>query len=398
MNHRQLLGAILILASVVLAQTIHLSGAVIDSETGMGLGQARVSLWNRGLSDSTDSTGKFSILGEGSGILPRDRHSGRAPVLLSKGVIGLDLVKKEWVVVHSYTLEGRMMGSIQREFEAGIQAISLESSAKGSMVYQVSIGQESYTLFSNGLGRSSLKIGSTNPSGAWLPRAQELLEDTLIIERAGYATRKVFVSNSVDTNLRIPLSQGLPGPWTFRKDSDLSGWILDYASSSSLDPSDTNKVPTGVIRHPVPWIFHDSTPGAPCENGCLAFTVSFRGSSWVQYGHSNDETVNIYRSYPLAIDTRNAQLTATAVITKESYPFVKDVQVYDQLKLAPYTWSCTVAGIKSGGALTTVSKVMPDMDYDAPQVLGFQVEDKAGKTGIGTVTVYIQSVSLTAGP
>jgi hypothetical protein len=186
----------------------------------------------------------------------------------------------------------------------------------------------------------------------------------------------------------------LPGPWVFNSSSGLDGWSATlYKSGETVDGGSS----ASSAATPVTPTFYQSAAGTPCENGCAAYSVDFTGTTWTEYGSGQSESVDFSRTLTAPIDTSGATITVKAVVPAASLGYINAAQAYGQLAVSPWTWASTYVGASSisGDTLMTFTTTLPGTGFSVDQVIGFQVQDKTSTDGTGSVTVYIQSISLT---
>ena len=175
------------LATTVVAQTVKVSGRVIDA-SGRGVGGAIVELVNRGLKDTTLPDGMYSLNQAANGIHPGTPAS---TMTLAGATLHLRLAAPARIEVTVHDLAGGLLrrNTVPLATE-GFHAWNLEDGTfpPGLLIVRASIGAETRTfryLPLRGMGRSGRSAAQTaSPAIAALQKMAAVV-DTLKVTAAG---------------------------------------------------------------------------------------------------------------------------------------------------------------------------------------------------------------------
>jgi hypothetical protein len=200
--------------SFCMAQTLSISGTVYDAlNPGLTIPGATVTLKNTGLTATTALGGTFTITrttditcGNSKAISPA------TPVVLSaKGEIQLNLQEAARVMVKTYSVGGKQIGSMERTLTAGNHSIMPAKANSGIYLYQVIINGKAYALQQANVGGRAFAQkadvnGSTILSQGHAKSAASLaFSDSVIVSKQWFATQSVAVTDSVVSGLLFNL-------------------------------------------------------------------------------------------------------------------------------------------------------------------------------------------------
>jgi len=212
----------LVSASICLAQSIHISGVVKDGTTLANLKDVEVRLLHLGLADTTDNTGLFSIESNQTNSIKADMgiKNFAPPVLAGRGSVTFALLERERVSIQTYSVQGKLLFSMQDELQSGAHTMSLPAFSKGIFLYRITLGDKVYTFKDIStadnkgtclsMGRSSLPSIGTFASGFAKKNANAVFNDTLLVQRIGYLSKKIPIASPViDTTILLTKTDSL---------------------------------------------------------------------------------------------------------------------------------------------------------------------------------------------
>jgi WD40 repeat protein len=215
---RKALMVLCVSAFICTAQQYSISGLVIDSATGTPLNGVDVRLLRRNLRDVTGADGLFCF--GAVGVIPRAPvASVNAPFVAKNGLLTLTLSKKELVSIQTYSISGKMVASLQGEWQAGTYTLRSSTRSPGVYVYRIRTGNDLYTRKfvtmndgrANDMGGFRLKEPGTAQALLAKSAAAAAYGDSLHFARSGYYPAGVAVT--ADTvNMTVPMRRvSLPG-------------------------------------------------------------------------------------------------------------------------------------------------------------------------------------------
>ncbi|MDD5673681.1 MAG: family 16 glycosylhydrolase [Chitinivibrionales bacterium] len=206
-------------ASAGLAQTINISGVVKDSISNAPVKNVVVRLVQNGFADTTDAAGLFSVQGISGGVIKKDLANSRyiSPVVSSEGAILFTLGQRERVEIKGFSMLGKVVYAMQKDFLPGTIALSPGKNAAGIYLFQIRIHGQTYNLKNRGLNTGGVAQNAAIPSSnsASLNKraiSQAAFADTLAFTLRGcYGGKKMAVADPVTNNLTV-LYACAPGP------------------------------------------------------------------------------------------------------------------------------------------------------------------------------------------
>ncbi|MDD5674984.1 MAG: formylglycine-generating enzyme family protein [Chitinivibrionales bacterium] len=202
-------------ASLCLAQTINVGGVVKDAVTSTPLQNVVVRLVNGNLTNNTDALGRFSLQKTSSVLIGPGAKEIRysSPVLTGNGALQFTLGQTEHVAINTYSLQGALISSLQKDCGAGAMTIFPQKGASGFYLYQIRIGDKTYTLKSINIGNSSagiLNAGATTASSLGKrASSQAAFFDTLVFSLSGYTTKKITIAKADTSQMTVLLSSSV---------------------------------------------------------------------------------------------------------------------------------------------------------------------------------------------
>ena len=193
-----------------MAQTVRVSGVVKDSATRAALKGAEVCLLKKAIYDTSDASGAFalsdvSVLREARAIV-----SG-APFVEKNGLLNLTIDKIEPVSIQTYSMIGKLMSSMEGQWQAGSYSIPPSVKASGMYVYRIRINDRMYSMkfmTSGKSGQSGIRFRQPetfSPNGAVNAEKRSALSeyaDTIMAAMDGYYPAKVPVA-SIASNIQV---------------------------------------------------------------------------------------------------------------------------------------------------------------------------------------------------
>jgi len=200
-------------AGLCSAQTIHISGLVLDS-AGEGIQGATVRLETAGLTTTSGADGSFTLAGE-----PQSVIGGMAalaldntPPVLRNGRLHIQLGTRSVVEIAAYTLQGRMVLALDRTMGPGPHSLGLPVLGSGIHLYRLTVGDEKYS-FNGVLLRQAAPVSSladaqtqSHPEGLEKPAGTATaIDDVIAVTKDGYLIYRVTVTNSDTSGIEIEM-------------------------------------------------------------------------------------------------------------------------------------------------------------------------------------------------
>ncbi len=266
------------------SQNIDVSGIVVDIRDAPVPGVV-VSLTMSGLLDTTEANGAFRIAN-------RNAIAARAPIF-SPGIMqvrGKTLFIKTGsdrnkIAIESFSLNGRRFGSLSLDPVAGSCTVPLEKLTGNSRSMAILRIKTAGSLFTfrlvNGLLRSQPPLSDNSELQPKLAKVSALPSDTLQIRKSGCLTKRLELSNLVDTldTIRMyesdlgftaatyprldgsALTQPLSAILACRLLGCSYGWVTSFEGSkrivaySTANPQRADSINTRIAVH---WGTHDA--------------------------------------------------------------------------------------------------------------------------------------------
>ncbi len=193
------------------AQTIHISGVVVDS-AGAGIEGAAVKLEKASIATTSAADGSFTLTGEpASSMRPIPaRLSGGIRAVVSKEGLRLHLDSPSDVEIAAYSLRGRMLFGLKERMGAGTHSFALPIMGSGIHLYRVAIGNTQYSFTSmlpGHLESTPSAQEQKRPHGALYKgaKAAQVIEDVIAVSKDGYLIYRVTVANSDTSGIQIEM-------------------------------------------------------------------------------------------------------------------------------------------------------------------------------------------------
>ncbi|MDD5672821.1 MAG: SUMF1/EgtB/PvdO family nonheme iron enzyme [Chitinivibrionales bacterium] len=205
-------------ASLCMAQSINIGGVVKDSVTNAPLKNVVVKLINGNLIDTTDVAGLFSFQkGTSAALNHSSKTSGDlSPVITVDGALRFALGQKENVAINVYSMQGKLVFSLQKDFPAGAVTVFSKQAVAGVYLYQIRVRDKIHTLktiTAGCRGKSGQGAGMTfAETAASLSKrtgSQAAFFDTLVFSLGGYTTKKITIANADTTPMTVLLSSSV---------------------------------------------------------------------------------------------------------------------------------------------------------------------------------------------
>jgi hypothetical protein len=184
------------------AQTVAISGNVIK-ENGQPIKGAVVTLVSKMISDTTDASGKYSLIDGNVALNQVVVRSLVETVSLKKGVLAIHLTKPAEVQTEIFSLQGTLLKeSIEHVHDAGDYRFNIMNGFAVSkvMLVRVRIGVNSYCFqyfpFNGGYGQSFFPVASR--LGVWGANLNNAV-DSLLVLALGYTPKSVAVTSYKST-------------------------------------------------------------------------------------------------------------------------------------------------------------------------------------------------------
>lgn len=284
----------LLLPSLAAAQTVNLTGTVVD-KSGHPVVGAVVELVSKGMKDTTGADGTFALLGSVKATPIRVRS--RSAVRLDRGTVIVSLSEASSTRIDVFDTEGAILQS--KEFPmlgAGEQRFDLGPSTSPRFVF-VRVRTGSQILWARGLwGRSTLGSDDANASPTLLPRSLAAV-DTLRTTALGFKTSKTELSSLEQQGLQVVLDSmagpAKPSAGCGKAQGMVSG--KDSVLIGSSMRSYTVDIPAGYNQNrPYRLVFGLHWMGGTMADVATGSTFSSRGA-WAFYGFkSRSDSSTIY--------------------------------------------------------------------------------------------------------
>lgn len=208
-----LLSAVLILShfsSICVAQNINISGTVTDTGT-TPLSGAVVLMEKHGYRDTTDANGNFTLTGI-VGINDQINQSVPYKLLatIKNGLLYINVVEKSAVEIVAYTLQGRVISTIQKTMDAGTHSIVLPYVGAGIYFYKVKTGDSELVIKSHSIGKVStgtvvLAHSSSATALSKYAMSRDTINDVIKATKAGYLNNRMVITNSDTSGIEIKM-------------------------------------------------------------------------------------------------------------------------------------------------------------------------------------------------
>lgn len=206
--------------STTLAEPISVSGVVLDKETKAPIKDVVVKLQTRGFSDTTDATGKFTILGATIG-LDRSNQHGPAPMLMADGRIALSVTEASMVTLQTFSTQGKLLASVHERMAAGSYRLDAMVARPGTYFHKIQIGAQAPTILKqssySALGKAGVASSDLSGFGVAGRTLAEVFQDTVVATLSGYTTAKVAINATTVGNLEVLLAKVPTPPGTITK-------------------------------------------------------------------------------------------------------------------------------------------------------------------------------------
>jgi hypothetical protein len=177
------------------AQPIVLTGTVSDP-SGKGIGGAIVSLPSYRISDTTDATGSYSLVGSVSSLNGAKNFFEQGSVSLNHGMFAVHLKSQQQVRVELFDVQGNLREKMmEKSLPAGDHAFDVKKQAQDANIsfIRVSIGKQSTQFLYAPL--QNLNGGAESISGVARPLAKmQAVSDALETSALGYKPKSVTIT------------------------------------------------------------------------------------------------------------------------------------------------------------------------------------------------------------
>lgn len=212
------LGALAIPGGFGFAETIHITGTVVDSATAQGIGGATVKLLESpGISATTSGTGAFSLAGT-IAIARRSSGGGSGSLLFRGDRMTLDLgMAAKPVRIDVFAADGSRLYHADRRTDAAGR-LELESARRAHGKYTVVAESQGHVFRFIGvdLGGRGVQWAGARPDDPLSALAKANAAYTLQVAAAGYTTKNITLG-SADTAMgliRMAAAKEQTGVWT----------------------------------------------------------------------------------------------------------------------------------------------------------------------------------------
>jgi uncharacterized protein (TIGR02145 family) len=201
--------SIIYIASFSIAQTINVSGTVLDNNN-VGIAGATVRLQKSGLSTMTGSGGTFVLSSVVHNIQTAKLsiHSILEFVDIKKNEIKFYLYSKKNITVIAYNVEGRKLYSISGLYLPGTHCIVLQERSNDIQIIEVMCDNVSTVYKMTPLGAVCKNVPVNCISSVSFDRqgkSYSIINDTLSVTKEGYLDYTVQVANARTSNISITM-------------------------------------------------------------------------------------------------------------------------------------------------------------------------------------------------
>jgi uncharacterized protein (TIGR02145 family) len=196
--------------SICIAQSVNISGKV----TGLfqdPIPGASVSLVKGGQSTTTEYDGSFTLTGT-SIITGQDKHTNPHMqfVTPNSGLLYVNLNSKSVLDIVTYTLQARVVSTVQKTMDAGTHSIALPRGASGVYLYKVRSGSNDFLIRNHSIGGVSVGTtvsvqGSSSNVLAKRAKINTAINDVIAVTKGGYLNYRVEVTNSDTSGIEIKM-------------------------------------------------------------------------------------------------------------------------------------------------------------------------------------------------
>jgi hypothetical protein len=195
------------------AQSINITGSVVDNGTSAGIANAKVALLEfPGTTALTDANGAFTLNGS-TATQPQKMQAGSGRNIALSGnrlTVNAD-AQPDAIVVDVYTVLGQRMLHAER-FAAGLSEFASLWKTPGLYYVKVQVGNQVRILSSFGANRNFTLPSNSNSS----PRGLAKINAVYTIEagKLGYDSKQTTVSSTTATGVVVRLSTYFQAPGT----------------------------------------------------------------------------------------------------------------------------------------------------------------------------------------
>ncbi|MDD5676314.1 MAG: SUMF1/EgtB/PvdO family nonheme iron enzyme, partial [Chitinivibrionales bacterium] len=123
--------------------------------------------------------------------------------------------QKENVAVNVFSMQGKLVFSLQKDFPAGAVTVFPKQAVAGVYLYQIRVRDKTYTLKNITIGRTSASARTAGIAFADAvslnkrAKSQAAFFDTLVFSLSGYTTKKITIANADTTQMTVLLSSNV---------------------------------------------------------------------------------------------------------------------------------------------------------------------------------------------
>jgi hypothetical protein len=217
----QCLSIVAVTGAVAFSQTVRINGIVKDAQTNTPLSGVETRLLKKGIADTTDNSGAFTLEWTPQGVLGGRNTPGSTtrPFIASRGAITFSVAGSQTVMIEAFSIQGKSVFSFNRTFPAGVHTV-FSRLPSGFYLWKITVGGRSQTIAGVITGKSNSALDQGNPAtegnnlASLLKKTQSnVLNDTLLLSKTGFVARKIPLSKTVsDTTLYLS-SAGSMSRW-----------------------------------------------------------------------------------------------------------------------------------------------------------------------------------------
>ncbi len=193
------------------AQSVSLNGTVTNQSSGQPIAGATVKIAGKNISDTTDASGKYSIINTAM-VTTVPTLTSTEVISMSNGIISFSLTGSAPVRFELFDMRGNLLERVfNHPASAGNYRFNAVSHplATNMMVIRVSIGQRTSTFRYLPLNEGMLKIGASVAVSPALTKVQATI-DSLKVTASGYTSKTVSIT-SYKGEVNITLDSSVSG-------------------------------------------------------------------------------------------------------------------------------------------------------------------------------------------
>jgi uncharacterized protein (TIGR02145 family) len=196
--------------SVCSAQIVNISGFVTDTG-GTAIPGSIVKLEKGGQTATTGIDGSFTLSGP-TNSKPNTNQTilQNLSAMICNGVLSISLAERTEVEIRSYTMQGKVVSTVQQTMDAGTSSLALPQKGAGVCFYTVKTDKSFVVLKSISLYEKHDRVtasfqGSSSRTPAKEAKAAEVIDDVIAVTKTGFLNYRDIETNSNDSGKQIKM-------------------------------------------------------------------------------------------------------------------------------------------------------------------------------------------------